>query len=46
MPSPVPSPDAAQPTTVLRLIGAWALVGVPLLWGVWQVFLKSLDLFR
>ena len=30
----------------LRLVGAWALVGVPLAWGVWQVFRKSLDLFR
>jgi hypothetical protein len=30
----------------LRLVGAWALVGVPLAWGVWQVFQKSLDLFR
>ena len=31
---------------VVRLVGAWALVGVPLAWGVWQVFKKSLDLFR
>jgi hypothetical protein len=31
---------------VLRLAGAWALVGIPLAWGVWQVFKKSLDLFR
>ncbi len=31
---------------VLRLAGAWALVGIPLAWGVWQVFEKSLDLFR
>jgi hypothetical protein len=31
---------------MLRLVGAWALVGVPLAWGVWQVFQKSLDLFR
>lgn len=29
-----------------RLFVAWALVGVPLAWGVWQVFQKSLDLFR
>lgn len=29
-----------------RLVGAWALVGIPLAWGVWQVFHKSLDLFR
>jgi len=31
---------------VLRLAGAWALVGIPLAWGVWQVFEKSLALFR
>jgi hypothetical protein len=31
---------------VVRLIVAWALVGIPLAWGVWQVFQKSLDLFR
>jgi hypothetical protein len=28
------------------LIAAWTIVGTPLAWGVWQVFLKSLDLFR
>jgi hypothetical protein len=32
--------------TVVRLIVAWTLVGAPLAWGVWQVFKKSLDLFR
>jgi hypothetical protein len=31
---------------VFRLATAWTLVGVPLAWGVWQVFKKSLDLFR
>jgi hypothetical protein len=30
----------------LRLALSWAIVGVPLAWGVWQVFKKSLDLFR
>jgi hypothetical protein len=29
-----------------KLILAWALVGIPLAWGVWQVFQKSLALFR
>jgi hypothetical protein len=28
------------------LIVSWVFVGVPLAWGVWQVFVKSLDLFR
>jgi hypothetical protein len=31
---------------VLRLVVSWALVGIPLAWGVWQVFQKSLALFR
>jgi hypothetical protein len=31
---------------IVKLIAAWALVGVPLAWGVWQVFKKSLDLFK
>jgi len=31
---------------VVRLTLAWALVGIPLGWGVWQVVRKSLDLFR
>ena len=30
----------------LRVAGAWALVGIPLAWGVWQVIRRSLDLFR
>lgn len=30
----------------VRLAGAWALVGIPLGWGVWQVIQRSLDLFR
>jgi hypothetical protein len=41
--SPHSAPTAGL---VLRLAGAWALVGIPLVWGVWQVFKKSLDLFR
>jgi hypothetical protein len=40
--------DGMRPagSLIFRLIGAWALVGIPLGWGVWQVFQKSLDLFR
>jgi hypothetical protein len=38
--------EPAGGTLVLKLIAAWALVGVPLAWGVWQVFKKSLDLFK
>lgn len=25
---------------------AWAFVGIPLLWGVSQTFIKALDLFK
>ena len=35
-----------RPTSALQLITAWTLVAVPLGWGVWQVAVKSLDLFR
>lgn len=28
-----------------RLVLSWALVGIPLAWGVWQVFQKSMALF-
>lgn len=28
-----------------RLVASWALVGIPLAWGVWQVVEKSLALF-
>ena len=30
----------------IQFVIAWTLVGLPLAWGVWQVFRKSLDLFR
>ena len=36
----------SQHPPVLRLVLAWSLVGAPLAWGVWQVFQKSLALFR
>jgi hypothetical protein len=46
--SELPPDDESVNTksTVVRLIIAWTLVGAPLAWGVWQVFNKSLDLFR
>lgn len=43
---PASDPAPVRRTPVLRLVLAWTLVGVPLAWGVYQVFLKSLDLFR
>lgn len=41
-----PTESAPGGSLVGRLVLAWMLVGVPLAWGVWQVFKKSLDLFR
>ncbi len=35
-----------ESTPALRLIVAWAVVGVPLIYGVSQVFIKSLALFQ
>jgi hypothetical protein len=42
-----PAPDDARdPLMTAKLAGAWAFVGIPLAWGVWQVFVKALALFR
>jgi hypothetical protein len=41
-----PIDDDRNPSMVVRLIAAWAVVGIPLAWGVWQVLVKSLVLFR
>jgi hypothetical protein len=43
MPAPAEGQGAASP---VKLGLAWTLVGVPLAWGVLQVFKKSLDLFH
>ncbi|GAB2461631.1 hypothetical protein GCM10011375_12920 [Hymenobacter qilianensis] len=41
----VPEP-AATPSSGLQTALAWLYVGVPLLWGVSQTFIKALDLFK
>ncbi len=33
-------------TQLLKLAGAWAVVGIPALWGVGQVAVKAMALFR
>ncbi len=44
---PPPAGDSdARGSLIAKLAAAWMLVGIPLAWGVWQVFKKSLDLFR
>jgi hypothetical protein len=40
------SDDVHDPLVVAKLVGAWTFVGIPLAWGVWQVVVKSLALFR
>lgn len=37
---------AARKTSPLLIGFAWFFVGVPLLWGVYQTFVKSLALFQ
>jgi hypothetical protein len=34
------------PSSTLRLFLAWAFVGIPALWGVFQTLIKVLALFR
>jgi hypothetical protein len=41
-----PAEQAPTVTAPVRLALAWGLVGVPLAWGVYQTFVKSLALFR
>ncbi len=33
-------------TSTARLVFSWALVGIPLLWGVWQTLMKAMALFE
>jgi hypothetical protein len=40
---PTPTPRA---TSTAAIIAAWAVVSIPLLWGVVQTLIKSLDLFK
>jgi uncharacterized membrane protein len=37
---------AHDPMLALKLVVAWAIVGVPLAWGVWKVVLSALKLFK
>jgi hypothetical protein len=46
-PTPVPSPPSeALATPLARVLAAWALVGTPLLWGVFQTLKKAWALFQ
>lgn len=37
---------ANSESSMLRLVFSWALVSIPLLWGVTQTFQKALALFK
>ncbi|GAA4380976.1 MFS transporter small subunit [Hymenobacter koreensis] len=39
-------PAETQPSSTASLVLAWLFVGVPLLWGVSQTFIKALALFQ
>jgi hypothetical protein len=41
------TPSAAPSGNMgLKLFLAWALVGIPLVWGVWETLLNALKLFE
>jgi len=40
-----PATEPHSPTSAGALV-AWLFVGIPLVWGVAQTFLKALDLFK
>jgi hypothetical protein len=40
-----PGGDAPDPSMTGKLVVAWAVVGIPLAWGVWHVVLNALKLF-
>ncbi|MCC3159790.1 hypothetical protein LJ737_21290 [Hymenobacter sp. 15J16-1T3B] len=45
-PQPAAPAPAAEPSSNLKVALAWLYVGVPLLWGITQTFIKALALFK
>ena len=41
-----PGDAPADPQATVKLLVAWLVVGLPAAWGIWQVFVKSLALFK
>lgn len=44
--NPVTDNDDKGVGNVARLVVSWVWIGVPLVWGVWQTFVKALALFQ
>lgn len=42
---PVGQGAPSDSTMAVKVLGAWLFVGIPLAWAVWQVIVKSKDLF-
>ena len=38
--------EPVSSNTVILLVIAWLWVGIPLAWGIYQTYLKSVALFR
>ena len=45
-PSAAGRDNVRDPLIGVKLLVAWAFVGITLAWGVWQVVVKSLALFK
>jgi hypothetical protein len=41
-----PGDAAPDPLAPVKIAFAWLFVGLPAAWGIWQVFVKSLALFK
>ena len=41
-----PDDETPQPSSVIAVIVSWAIVGLPMAWGVSQTVIKSMALFR
>jgi hypothetical protein len=44
--TPNPGDAPADPQAPVKLLLSWLFVGLPAAWGIWQVFVKSLALFK
>ncbi|HZS49169.1 MAG TPA: hypothetical protein VFC63_29140 [Blastocatellia bacterium] len=40
------SKDRISGNTIIMLVIAWLWVGIPLVWGIYQTYLKSVALFK